>query len=166
MSSNLNVRNFDRSGWPTYYYHFNLSWLFSMNGDETTWLAALQLPHRSLPAQSTLPLIKYGALSMQRRCPAVTHIFTTNKLSQVMRLLRSLQYTYYWYRGSSGNNKNVFRCSGPINHAHPDISVSVCRSTVTAPWCLHVTSVTMTWQLAADPLLHLAPCWTLNVHTT
>ena len=40
----------------------------------------------------------------------------------------------------------------------------MCFSTVTTSWCLHVKPVTTTWHLAADPMWHLAPCWTQCTH--
>jgi len=66
---------------------------------------------------------------MHRRYPTATYTLLQMNC-YVMRVLRSLYYIYYWYLVSSGNNKNVFRCSWlfyliPINHEHPDTSLSV-----------------------------------------
>jgi hypothetical protein len=138
--SNLNVRNFDRS------------WLFSTNGDETTWLTALQLLHRSLSAQSPCngAVLQSYTFHASVKCMSCT----TNKLLRYARSEVTLTYLSLVSHISSGNNNNVFRCSWqcyliPINHEHPDISVSVSVPLQPAPCCLHITPVTTTSHLPA-----------------
>jgi hypothetical protein len=83
----------------------------------------------------------------------------------VMRVWRSLYYIYCWYLASSGNNKNVFRCSWQF-YLIPGTSVSVAVRYSPPPPPPVSPRHTCNYDLTPRHWPTVAPCWTLNVHTT